>query len=178
MKQLIIGGARSGKSRLAQQYAVNWQARTLGEVIVIATAEVTEGEMAKRIAHHKINRPQNWELVETRLDLTAALSKFSQADNLILVDCLSLWLSNILLSERSWAQAKQDLVDIVGQLAGEVIFISNEVGQGVVPLGQLSREFVDESGWLNQSLASEVDQVTTVIAGLPLVLKQLAEGDR
>lgn len=178
MKQLIMGGARSGKSRLAQEYAINWQARTQGEVIVIATAEVTEGEMAKRIAHHKIHRPQDWKLVETTLDLTEALSKFSRADNLILVDCMTLWLSNIQLSELSWAQAKQDLLDVVSQLPGEVIFISNEVGQGVVPLGELSREFVDESGWLNQSLARKVDQVTMVIAGLPLILTSLAEGGR
>ncbi|EDQ01638.1 bifunctional adenosylcobinamide kinase/adenosylcobinamide-phosphate guanylyltransferase [Shewanella benthica] len=178
MKQLIIGGARSGKSRLAQEYALDWQARTSGEVIVIATAEVTAGEMAKRIAHHKINRPQDWRLVETTLDLTVALQQSSRADNLILVDCLTLWLSNTLLSDRNWAQAKQDLLDVVSQLAGEVIFISNEVGQGVVPLGELSREFVDESGWLNQSLASKLDRVTTVIAGLPLIFKSFVEGER
>ena len=171
MKQLIIGGARSGKSRFAQTYAIDWQARTQGEVIVIATAEVTKGAMAKRIAHHKINRPQHWIVVETTLNLTAALEKYSRPSNLIIVDCLTLWLSNIQLSQLNWANTKQELLDCVSKLPGELIFISNEVGQGVVPLGELSRTFVDESGWLHQSLAQRVDLVTTVIAGLPLILK-------
>ncbi|MGS0681602.1 bifunctional adenosylcobinamide kinase/adenosylcobinamide-phosphate guanylyltransferase [Shewanella sp. 125m-7] len=171
MKQLIIGGARSGKSRLAQEYATHWQAQTDGDVIVIATAENTEGAMAKRIAHHKSHRPKEWLLVETSLDLPQALLKHSQADNLILVDCLTLWLSNIQLSERNWQQEKQALLTALQQLPGEVVFISNEVGQGVVPLGELSREFVDESGWLHQALAREVDKVTMVVAGLPLLLK-------
>lgn len=173
MKQLIIGGARSGKSRLAQEYAINWQTRTQGQVIVIATAEITQGAMAKRIAHHKSQRPSEWQLIETSLDLPQALLKHSQTGNLILVDCLTLWLSNIQLSERCWQQEKQALLSALQQLPGEVIFISNEVGQGVVPLGELSREFVDESGWLHQALAREVDKVTMVIAGLGLALKSL-----
>ncbi|GIU17033.1 MULTISPECIES: bifunctional adenosylcobinamide kinase/adenosylcobinamide-phosphate guanylyltransferase [unclassified Shewanella] len=171
MKQLIIGGARSGKSRLAQEYAVTWKAHTQGEVIVIATAEVSEGAMAKRIAHHKSHRPKDWRLIETCLDLPQALIEQSHANNLILVDCLTLWLSNCLLSEVSWQQYKQALLTAMTQLPGEVIFISNEVGQGIVPLGELSREFVDESGWLHQALAKHVDEVTMVVAGLPLVMK-------
>jgi len=173
MKQLIIGGARSGKSRLAQEYAKTWQARTSGEVIVVATAEITDGSMAKRIAHHKSHRPQEWNLVETPLDLTQTLIDESRSDNLILVDCLTLWLSNVQLSERSWKQEKQALLAALTDLPGEIIFISNEVGQGVVPLGELSREFVDESGWLHQSLAKQVDKVTMAIAGLPLMIKSV-----
>ncbi len=175
MKQLIIGGARSGKSRLAQEYAIGWQARTRGEVIVVATAEVTDGAMAKRIAHHQNHRPRDWKLAETCLDLAQTLIEESRSDNLILVDCLTLWLSNVQLSERSWKQEKQALLEALTDLPGEVIFISNEVGQGVVPLGELSREFVDESGWLNQSLAKQVDKVTMAIAGLPLVIKPVEE---
>ncbi|GIU35677.1 bifunctional adenosylcobalamin biosynthesis protein CobP [Shewanella schlegeliana] len=171
MKQLIIGGARSGKSRLAQDYAANWQAQTNGDVIIIATAEITEGAMAKRIAHHKSNRPIQWQVIETNLDLSQALLKHSQATNLILVDCLTLWLSNTLLSKRCWQHEKQALLNALQQLPGEVVFISNEVGQGVVPLGELSREFVDESGWLHQALAKQLDKVTMAVAGLPLVLK-------
>jgi len=173
MKQLIIGGARSGKSRLAQEYATVWKARTGGEVIVVATAEETDGAMANRIAHHKSHRPQQWKLVETCLDLTQALIDESRTDNLILVDCLTLWLSNIQLSDRCWKQEKQALLLALNKLPGEVIFIGNEVGQGVVPLGELSREFVDESGWLHQSLAKQVDKVTMAIAGLPLVIKSV-----
>lgn len=175
MKQLIIGGARCGKSRLAQEYAVNWQVRSQGEVIVIATAEISEGAMAKRIAHHKSHRPTEWQLIETSLDLAQALVEHSKADNLILVDCLTLWLSNSLLSQRCWKQQKQALLTAIAQLPGEVVFISNEVGQGVVPLGELSREFVDESGWLHQALAKQVDMVTMAVAGLPLVLKLPAQ---
>ncbi|WOT06767.1 bifunctional adenosylcobinamide kinase/adenosylcobinamide-phosphate guanylyltransferase [Shewanella youngdeokensis] len=171
MKQLIMGGARSGKSRLAQEYAKQWQTRTQGEVIVIATADNTAGAMAKRIAHHKSQRPQQWQLVETALDLAKVLQQESRSDNLILVDCLTLWLSNIQLSERVWGQEKQALLDALTQAPGEVVLISNEVGQGVVPLGELSREFVDESGWLHQSLSKQLDRVTVAIAGLPLVIK-------
>jgi adenosylcobinamide kinase/adenosylcobinamide-phosphate guanylyltransferase len=171
MKQLIIGGARSGKSRLAQNYALTWQARTQGDVIVIATAEVSDGAMAKRIAHHQLNRPSHWLLAETTLALSATLHQYSQVNNLIIVDCLTLWLANVQLSTLDWATAKQGLLDCIQTLPGEVILISNEVGQGVVPLGELSRTFVDESGWLHQSLALHVDQVSWVIAGLPLMLK-------
>lgn len=172
MKQLIIGGARSGKSRLAQTYALEWQARTQGDVIVIATAEVKDSAMAKRVAHHQMNRPAHWQLVETTLALAATLKQHSNNNNLILVDCLTLWLSNVQLSQLDWSLEKQALLDCIATLPGQLILISNEVGQGVVPLGELSRAFVDESGWLHQSLAQRVDQVTTVIAGLPLILKQ------
>ncbi len=173
MKQLIIGGVRSGKSRLAQEYAKTWQTRTNGEVIVIASAESTDGAMAKRIAHHKNHRPPQWTLIETRFDLPQALIDSSRSDNLVLVDCLTLWLSNIQLSDRIWRQEKQALLEALAQLPGEVVLISNEVGQGVVPLGELSREFVDESGWLHQSLTKQVDKVTVAIAGLPLVIKSM-----
>ncbi|WP_299794895.1 bifunctional adenosylcobinamide kinase/adenosylcobinamide-phosphate guanylyltransferase [uncultured Shewanella sp.] len=173
MKQLIIGGARSGKSRLAQEYAKEWQQRTGGEVVVVATAEATDGAMARRIAHHQSNRPGDWKLVETRLDLPRTLLEQSRSANLILVDCLTLWLSNIQLSDRCWKREKQALLDTLSDLPGEIIFIGNEVGQGVVPLGELSREFVDESGWLHQSLAKRADKVTMAIAGLPLVIKSV-----
>lgn len=171
MKQLVIGGARSGKSRFAQEYASEWQRRTQGDVIVIATAENTQGAMAKRIAHHQAQRPEGWQLIETCLDLPKALVEHSQADNLILIDCLTLWLANVLFSDRDWQDEKQALLDTLKQLPGEVVLIGNEVGQGVVPLGELSREFVDESGWLHQALSKQLDCVTLVIAGLPVVLK-------
>jgi len=187
MKQLFIGGARSGKSRLAQEYALDWQTRTQGEVVVVATAEniddtvdgtvdetvnsTTGSSMSKRIAHHKANRPQSWTLIESTLNLSHIISQTSRPDNLILVDCLTLWLSNNLLSQQNWQQAKQELLNALLTAPGEVVLISNEVGQGIVPLGELSRQFVDESGWLHQSLAKQVDKVTLVIAGLPLILK-------
>ncbi|MBR9727950.1 bifunctional adenosylcobinamide kinase/adenosylcobinamide-phosphate guanylyltransferase [Shewanella intestini] len=175
MKQLILGGARSGKSRLAQEYALNWQqtqpSSGTAEVIVIATAQAFEGAMAKRIAHHKKQRPSDWKLVETVTDLPQALLENSRKDNLILVDCLTLWLANVQLSKDDISQQKQALLSAIAQLPGEVIFVSNEVGQGVVPLGEASREFVDESGWLHQALAQVLDKVVVSIAGLPLVLK-------
>ncbi|GIU48482.1 bifunctional adenosylcobinamide kinase/adenosylcobinamide-phosphate guanylyltransferase [Shewanella sp. KT0246] len=177
MKQLIIGGARSGKSKMAQQYAKQWQQQTQGDVIVIATAQHDDSSMKQRIAHHQQNRPKHWQTVETHLQLAEAITQYSTKGNLILVDCLTLWLSNTLMfaanqKDSSFDQMKQQLLDAINASTAELVLISNEVGQGVVPLGELSREFVDQSGWLHQSLSQYVDQVAICIAGLPLVLKE------
>lgn len=171
MKHLIIGGARSGKSRIAQELAIAWQQQTCGSVMVIATAAHQDSAMEKRIAHHRRNRPQNWQVIEIGSELTQTLLQHSAPDRLILVDCLTLWLSHALYHSFDWSQQKQALLDALPHLAGDVIFVSNEVGQGVVPLGEICRQFVDESGWLHQHLAQRVERVTSVIAGLPLVLK-------
>ncbi|MDO6777214.1 bifunctional adenosylcobinamide kinase/adenosylcobinamide-phosphate guanylyltransferase [Shewanella sp. 10N.286.52.C2] len=179
MKQLIIGGARSGKSKMAQNYASQWQSNTQGEVIVIVTAQNKDGAMAKRIAHHQANRPPHWQTVESHLALASTLQRHSQADNLIMVDCLTLWLSNVLLhdaeqSTNQYPVMKRQLIDTIKALSGEIVLIGNEVGQGVVPMGALCREFVDQSGWLHQSIAECVDKVTVSIAGLPMVIKERA----
>lgn len=167
--ELILGGARSGKSSYAERVA-----RESGKpVVYIATSEVRDGEMAERVERHKAQRPAEWRLIEEPLSLAKVLRENSRPDNCILVDCLTLWLSNCLFAETGtgWAEYKQELLDTLADLPGQVLLVSNEVGCGVVPMGEISRRFVDEAGWLHQAIAAEVAKVTLVTAGLPMSLK-------
>jgi adenosylcobinamide kinase/adenosylcobinamide-phosphate guanylyltransferase len=164
--ELIIGGARSGKSALAEQRA---DASGL-EVIYLATATVGDDEMARRIDHHRQRRPAQWRTVEEPLQLAAALRKHAGAQGLLLVDCLTLWLSNLLLGPGLEPERSQ-LLDCLGALPGRIILVSNEVGWGIVPINDLARQFADEQGRLNQEVAARSDKVTLVAAGLPLELK-------
>lgn len=170
MIDLILGGARSGKSRLAEQLARASQR----EVVYIATAESRDGEMHSRIAHHRERRPAEWLTVEEPLHLAAAIRQHARHDNLILVDCLTLWLTNLLChaDPTLFEREKAALMDAL-QTRPNVILVSNETGLGVVPLGELTRRFVDEAGWLHQELASIADRVTLVVAGLPHILKSV-----
>lgn len=175
MTQLILGGARSGKSRLAEQRAQDWRERTGGELIYLATARAGDGEMGRRIALHQERRDQHWRLIEEPLDLAQTLTAFENKSACLLVDCLTLWISNC-LHEGTWERQRDRLIEQVAQLRRnasplELILVSNEVGSGIVPLGELSRDFVDASGWLHQALAEYCDTVTLVVAGLPLELK-------
>ncbi|AZG73294.1 bifunctional adenosylcobinamide kinase/adenosylcobinamide-phosphate guanylyltransferase [Shewanella livingstonensis] len=175
MKQLIIGGARSGKSTLATKTALTWQNLSGGKITLIVTAQpdgVIGSEMSKRIVHHQMNRPSDWDVIEAWTDLAEAIDH-AQADNtLILVDCLTLWLANELMSnEGKWLAAKARLLSTVANSHCPIIMIGNEVGQGVVPMGEFNRKFVDELGWLHQHLGAVVDTVTVCIAGLPMILK-------
>jgi adenosylcobinamide kinase/adenosylcobinamide-phosphate guanylyltransferase len=177
---LILGGARSGKSAYAEQTAV----ASGRKVIYIATASAGDAEMAARIACHREQRPAHWLTVEEPLALAEALLAHSRPDNLILVDCLTLWLSNLLFDADGtapqigtialpprFARERVALLEILPQLAGDILLVSNEVGLGVVPLGAVSRLFVDEAGRLNQAVAACADRVVLVTAGLPLQLK-------
>ena len=168
MIDFILGGARSGKSRLAEQRATE-SGRT---VVYIATAESRDGEMADRIAHHRDRRPSHWHTVEEPLQLAGAIAHNASPGHLILVDCLTLWLSNLLCREddKLLAQEKQALLDLL-QTRPDVILVSNETGLGVVPMGELTRRFVDEAGWLHQRIAEQADRVTFMVAGLPHLLK-------
>lgn len=169
MINLILGGARSGKSRLAEQ-----RARETGlAVTYIATATAGDDEMASRIAYHQQQRPEAWRLVEEPLALAETIERITPAQCL-LIDCLTLWVSNWLMQENptAFAQAKEALLKALASTAHHVILVSNETGMGVVPLGRLSRDFVDESGWLHQALAELADNVVLTVAGLPLPLKQ------
>lgn len=183
---LIIGGARSGKSRHAEQLASDWAAAAPGRrVTYVATAAAGDAEMAHRIAHHRARRPADWGLVEAPLALADTLRAASRPDTLLLVDCLTLWLSNLIFSGQAAAQLEagaaidcalladeQDaLLTALAELPGPVVLVSNEVGYGIVPLGALSRLFVDEQGRLNQRVAAVAQRVTLVAAGLPLLLK-------
>lgn len=169
MKQLILGGARSGKSNYAQQLAAN----SKKQVIYIATAFAGDPEMLRRIQRHQQMRPEAWELIEEQIALADTLSKLANNNTCILVDCLTLWLSNLLCSQdpQLFQSQRDALLDIFPQLPGDIILVSNEVGQGIIPTGALSRRFVDEAGWLHQSLTPHCDRVFFVTAGLPLSLK-------
>lgn len=170
MIDLILGGARSGKSRLAEQ-----RARDSGKhVIYIATAQSGDGEMADRIAHHRQQRPAHWLTVEEPLALASAIQRHAGPDSLILVDCLTLWVTNLLChgDPERFASEKAALLDVLRQRP-DILLVSNETGLGVVPMGELTRRFVDESGWLHQDIAALADRVTLVVAGLPHLLKSV-----
>ena len=167
IRHLVLGGARSGKSAFTEQCALAAGKRC----VYIATAEAGDDEMAARISHHRARRDERWLLCEEPLGLGAVLSEYDSADNVLLLDCLTLWLSNC-LHHKCLAAEKGRFLEVLAQLRADVILVCNEVGSGVVPLGELSREFVDQSGWLQQDVAGLCSHVTQVIAGLPLVLKE------
>ena len=168
-KTLILGGARSGKSSLAESLA-----KTSEQVTYLATATAFDAEMSQRIKLHQQQRPNNWLLIECPLLLCEALTQLSGSGQTVLVDCLTLWLNNQLYHhpEQDFSLARQQLADAVSQFEGKLILVSNEVGMGLVPLGELNRVFVDQQGWLNQQLARVCDEVIFVAAGLPLYLKR------
>ncbi|MBF0193225.1 MAG: bifunctional adenosylcobinamide kinase/adenosylcobinamide-phosphate guanylyltransferase [Magnetococcales bacterium] len=168
--ELILGGARSGKSSLAEELAK----KSGLDVTYIATAQAKDKEMQTRILLHKQRRPSHWQLVEEPIELSSVLAKHAKADRVLLVDCLTLWLSNILLQpdwQQLWEREKKELLELLPALASPIILVGNETGLGVVPMGDLSRSFVDESGWLHQDLAKVCDRVIFTVAGLPTVLK-------
>ncbi|EPP9314831.1 bifunctional adenosylcobinamide kinase/adenosylcobinamide-phosphate guanylyltransferase [Acinetobacter baumannii] len=169
MLQLILGGARSGKSRLAEQTAISMQLA----VTYVATAQALDPEMQSRIAHHQNQRPANWSLVEEPLFLAKTLQKIDRPNQIILVDCLTLWLTNLLLLEDQNIQQFEceQLLKILPTLESEVILVSNETGLGVVPLGEISRRFVDEAGRLHQALGQIANKVVFCVAGFPMILK-------
>lgn len=171
MRELILGGARSGKSALAEKRA---EATGL-DVTYIATAQALDEEMAERIAHHRRQRPQHWAVVEEPLQLAAVLEQHAAPGRCLLVDCLTLWLTNLLAAEEKepalLALQRDRFLELLPQLPGEIILVSNEVGLGIVPLGELTRRFCDESGRLHQAVAQHSDRVTFVTAGLPMTLK-------
>lgn len=180
-KHLVLGGARSGKSRYAEQLAIDSGLA----VTYIATAEARDGEMQQRIIHHQQRRPTNWGLVESPLDLAQTLMEHAAPQRCLLVDCLTLWLSNLIFAGQAWQDAEagqplrcprfhqemQALLTTLPDLPGKVVLVSNEVGWGIVPMHPVSRLFADEQGRLNQQIAARCQQVTLVAAGLPLVLK-------
>jgi adenosylcobinamide kinase/adenosylcobinamide-phosphate guanylyltransferase len=169
MPELILGGARSGKSALALRRA----AESGRQVVWIATAEARDDEMAERIARHRAERPVQWQTVEEPLRLADALRRPTSADFCVVVDCLTLWLTNLLLAEEATLLERETaaLLDILPTLSGQIILVANEVGLGIVPENALARRFRDEAGRLNQAVAARCEHVTFVAAGLPLVLK-------
>lgn len=169
MKELILGGVRSGKSRLAEQHAL---ASGL-EVFYIATATAGDTEMQQRIAHHQQQRPATWSLIEEPLHLASVLQQHANDDRCLLVDCLTLWLTNLLLSDDAsmLEREREALLEQLATLPGHIILVSNETGMGIVPEARLARRFGDEAGRLHQQLAQICDRVILTVAGLPHVLK-------
>ncbi len=169
MLELILGGARSGKSRFAERLA----AESGLAVTYIATSQALDGEMTERIAHHRERRPVQWSLVEEPLQLARVLREQAAPQRCLLVDCLTLWLTNLLMLDDAarLAEARDALLECLPELPGRIILVSNETGLGVVPLGELTRRYVDEAGWLHQAVADRAQRVTFMVAGLPMTLK-------
>ncbi|MCP1173711.1 MAG: bifunctional adenosylcobinamide kinase/adenosylcobinamide-phosphate guanylyltransferase [Ralstonia sp.] len=182
---LVLGGARSGKSHHAEQLAL----QCAGPVTYVATAGEGDEEMQLRVAMHRARRPAEWALVEEPLHLAEALYTHAQHGGCVLVDCMTLWLNNLLFSEhheypetglvtppKAWTAEIDALLTALPLLPGEVILVSNEIGLGVVPMGAVTRFYVDELGRLNQRLAALADNVHLLVAGIPMVVKGPALG--
>jgi adenosylcobinamide kinase/adenosylcobinamide-phosphate guanylyltransferase len=164
---LILGGARSGKSAYAQTLA---EANN-PERLYLATAAPGDEEMAARIARHQAERGQGWATLEEPLEIARALAAETREGRVVVLDCLTLWLSNLMLAGRDPGRAITDLAGAVGALAGPAIFVSNEVGMGIVPDHKLGREFRDWQGRANREIGAACDAVILMAAGFPLQLK-------
>ena len=164
---LVLGGARSGKSRIAQE----WAETASGTRVFIATAQALDDEMRERIARHRSERDSSWRTEEAPLALADAIRANARPGQAVLVDCLTLWLSNVMLDGRDAKVEADALVDAVRKAEGPVLLVSNEVGQGIVPATALGRSFRDEQGRLNQRIAEACDAVVFVAAGCPVLLK-------
>ncbi|MBH5366717.1 bifunctional adenosylcobinamide kinase/adenosylcobinamide-phosphate guanylyltransferase [Bradyrhizobium glycinis] len=163
---LITGGARSGKSTRAEARARSCP----GQPVYIATAEALDGEMQERIARHRARRGSDWIEREVPLDLVPALLA-TEGGGARLVDCLTLWLSNLMHAARDWEREVRELADALPRLDSPVVFVTNEVGLGIVPDNALARSFRDAAGIMNQVIAGVADEVEFVVAGLPMKLK-------
>jgi len=163
----VLGGARSGKSRYAQA-----RAEEMGQArVFVATAEAYDDEMRDRIARHRADRGAGWKTVEAPMDLVRAITDHSRSGNVLLVDCLTLWTSNLLLAERDIPAATDALIGALLGAPGPVILVANEVGLGIVPDNALARRFRDAAGIVNQRVAAVVNEAVFIAAGLPLGLK-------
>lgn len=185
---LVLGGARSGKSHHAEQLAL----QCTGPVTYLATAREGDDEMQLRVALHRARRPAAWGLVEEPVHLAEALYTHAQHGGCVLVDCVTLWLNNVLFGDpaaphaypdtgvitppEAWTREIDALLTALPLLPGDIILVSNEIGLGVVPMGAVTRFYVDELGRLNQRLAALADNVHLLVAGIPMVVKGPALG--
>ena len=166
---LILGGARSGKTGYAETQALAGD----DPLHYVATATAQDSEMAARIERHRQARSSRFTTHECGLELAAQLQSLDQPGATLLVDCLTLWITNHLLAEdeAAWLREREALLAVLPDLRSNCLLVSNEVGQGVIPMGELNRRFVDAAGWLHQDIAGLADRVTWVVAGLPQKLK-------
>ena len=180
--ELILGGQRSGKSHRAETLTRVWLSNADNYAVLIATAKVWDEEMASRIKRHQTNRAVNVPrmlTVEEQVDLPKAIRQYSNPNTLIVVDCITLWLTNLLIPETHTLEFdelqlkyhKHALADAIQNALSPIILVTNEIGLGVIPMGKEVRRFVDEQGWMNQYLASVCERVTFMSAGLSLRLK-------
>ena len=166
---LVIGGARSGKSRFAETRIEALPG--VRPLAYIATAQPGDAEMAARIAHHRAGRGPRWHTIDAPLDLPAAIAQAHAMADAVLIDCLTLWLTNVMLADRDVELAGETLIEAALRCPCPIVLIANEIGLGIVPDNALARRFRDEAGRLNQRLAAVADEVVMVAAGLPLRLK-------
>lgn len=171
----VLGGARSGKSRHAQAVAEAAASGATSNLVYVATAQAFDGEMEERISRHRADRDDRWRTVEAPLALADSLVAADAPETVMLVDCLTLWVSNLLLADDNVAARVDQLVETVGRLEGRIILVSNEVGLGIVPDNPLARRFRDAAGLLHQRIAAQVDSVDMVMAGLTQRWKALPE---
>ena len=164
---LVLGGARSGKSRYAQHRAETLDLKRL----YVATAQAFDDEMRVRIASHRADRDERWETVETQIDLAGTITHRSAPDTVMLIDCLTLWTTNLILADQDIRAATVALTNAIARASGPIILVANEVGLGIVPDNALARRFRDEAGLINQQVAASVSEVQFIAAGLPLRLK-------
>lgn len=178
MIHLVLGGARSGKSRFALEQVKQLSESTGLPVTFVATATASDPEMAQRIAYHVAERPNNWRVAEVPLDLNLLLAETEfLPKQILLIDCLTLWLNNQLFEypEQNFNTLFSELLSGLQSCKCDIFLVSNEVGLGVIPMGEVSRTFVDQAGWLNQALAACVHKVTFTAAGLPMTLKDTTQ---
>jgi len=190
-RSLILGGARSGKSSYAESLAESLAQSSNKQVLYIATAKPpradVDSEMQARIAHHQARRNPAWQTLEVPIGLGEAIQTHSSPECVLVVDCLTVWLSNLLFDASTtypevgiidlpagFVAQRQALLDGLSKAKGDIVLVSNEVGMGIVPMGAINRLFVDEAGRLNQAIAGGCDRVVFVVAGCPLVLKGTA----
>ncbi|MCH7864074.1 MAG: bifunctional adenosylcobinamide kinase/adenosylcobinamide-phosphate guanylyltransferase [Proteobacteria bacterium] len=166
----VLGGARSGKSLYAEGLV-----EAAGGGLYLATAEAGDAEMAVRIEEHKKRRGPDWTTIEEALDIAVALSQNAAPESPVLLDCLTLWLANVMAAGREVDSEILGLVDCLGSLGGPVVLVSNEVGMGIVPDNALARSYMDHAGRMNQAVAEAADRVVMMTAGLPRVLKDEAK---
>ncbi len=165
--QLILGGARSGKSAYAERMA----SESGVKVVYIATAQAFDDEMRARIQQHQADRPDHWQSIEVVCELPQAILAQSTADNVLLVDCLTLWLMSVMHEGKDIHQSVSELLAALSQAKGRVLLVSNEITMGVVPMGKENRLYVDELGRLHQRIAQLASDVTLMVAGIPMAVK-------
>jgi adenosylcobinamide kinase/adenosylcobinamide-phosphate guanylyltransferase len=183
MIHFVLGGARSGKSRFAEQETISLAKQQNKQAVYIATATTVDDEMVQRINQHqqdRINKGHHWQLIECPLALAQQLTHIDQDESVYLLDCLTLWLNNQLFSQQDLDKQLHEehlkeeikvLITTLSQFNADIVIVSNEVGLGIIPLGESTRLYVDYCGWLNQQVAEIAEQVTLVTAGIPLLIK-------